>query len=88
MRTKATSTEYVVRKALLQLLSNDEVARVSSMEGAARLAEGEEYVDLKHPQRGVRRVQATTALTMSEVLPRSAVRDATWSKICARLGQF
>ncbi len=88
MRTNATSTEYVLRNALLKLLSTDEVARVSSMESAARLAEGEEYVDLSHPQRGVRRVQAATVLTMSEVLPRSAVHEATWSKICEQIAKL
>ena len=87
MKTTMNETNYVTRDAILKLLSDDEVARVSAMEGGPRLEEGEEYVDLEHPQEGVRRVQATSTLKMSEVVPRRALPDATWSKICARLAQ-
>ena len=71
--------------SILELLSDDEVSRVSALEGGPRLEEGEEYIDLERPQEGVRLVQATTTLKMSEVLPRRVLPDATWSKICARL---
>jgi hypothetical protein len=85
--TNTTKTSYLTRDAILHLLSDEEVSRVSAMEAGPRLEEGEEYVDLERPQDGVRLVQATTPLKMSEVLPRRAVPDTTWSKICARLAQ-
>jgi hypothetical protein len=45
-------TEYLTRAGLMKLLSDDEAARVSMAETAARLGDGEEYVDLA----GFRRV--------------------------------
>lgn len=85
MITDTKRNEYVTRDAILKLLSDEENARVSLREEGPSLAEGDEYVDLKHPNRGVRRMQAATKVTMGEVLPRSTVQPATWSKICARL---
>lgn len=75
------------RESILKLLSDDENARVSTREGAKRLVEGDEFVDLEHPEQGVRRVQATTAPMMGHVLPRSAVRDETWAKIVKHVGR-
>ena len=87
MKLHAMKSDYRTRAAILKLLSDEEAARVSTLEAGPRLADGDEYVDLEHPYRGVRLVQADSTLKMSEVLPRSAVHDATWSKICARLAQ-
>jgi hypothetical protein len=72
---------YVTRDAVLKLLSDQENARVATLESAAQLADGEEYIDLAHPERGVLRAQAGEPLDMSHVLPRSALHDDTWSKI-------
>jgi hypothetical protein len=47
--------EYVTRDTILRLLSDDEIARVSTAETAAGLADGDEYVDLDAPDRGVQR---------------------------------
>jgi hypothetical protein len=75
---------YVVRDAILKLLSDDEVARVSTAETAPRLANGDEYLDLEHLDQGVRRAGGT-ATPMGPVLPRNAVHPDTWSAILARL---
>ncbi|HTR79107.1 MAG TPA: hypothetical protein VMH39_13400 [Gemmatimonadaceae bacterium] len=81
-----TKRSYATRESILKLLSNEETARVSTREGARALVEGDEFIDLEHPEHGVRRVQATTKPMMDQVLPRSAVRDETWAKIVKLLG--
>ena len=83
--TDAKRAEQVARDNILKLLSNEEIAKVSSAEAASGLTEGEEYLDLEHLDQGVQRAKAATNDTMGHVLPRSAVRGETWSKILARL---
>lgn len=76
--------DYESRDQILKLLSDDEVARVSSAEAEARLGDGDEYIDLAAPNNGVRRVHSAMQLTMGKVLPRSAVSAETWAKdLCA-----
>jgi hypothetical protein len=79
-----TRTEYATRDSILQLLSDDEVARVSTAETAAHLSTGDEYLDLEHLDQGVRRAHGT-ATPMGRVLPRKAVHANTWSKILTQL---
>jgi hypothetical protein len=80
-----TRRQFVTREDVLLLLSDDEVAKVSTAETAARLGDGDEYLDLEHLDQGVRRaVGATTP--MGSVIPRKAVHDGTWGKILKRLG--
>ncbi len=76
----AVRAQFVGRANLMKLLSDEEVARVSSAETSARLADGDEYVDLAHVERGVQLARGTTT-GMAGVLPRKAVREATWTKI-------
>lgn len=77
-------TAYVTRDALLKLLSDDEVASVSSAETAAQLADGEEYLDLHNLDKGIRTAggQSTHA---GLLLPKKAVHAKTWAKIVAQL---
>ncbi len=79
-------SEYLTRHTLLALLSDEEVARVAEIEGGPPLADGQEYVDLGHTTRGVRRSHAHSDVPLSRLLPRQAVTAKTWSKICQRLG--
>ena len=72
---------YLTRDALLKLLSDDEVSRVAQLEGASGLPDGEEYIDLVRPERGILIAQPDTALDMAHVLPRSAVLEPTWLKL-------
>ena len=76
--------EYLTRDGILKLLSDDEVARVSTAETAEHLADGDEYLDLEQLRRGVRRA-GDSSTPMGRVLPRKAVLDMTWSKILAHL---
>jgi hypothetical protein len=78
--------EALTREAVLALLSDTEVAKVSRAEGEPRLVEGDEYVDLEDPSAGVRQVHAKSAHSKS-ALPRSAVSDATWAKIVGLVGR-
>jgi hypothetical protein len=73
--------EYVSREGIMKLLSDDEVARVSTAETGARLDEGEEYLDLEHLDQGVRRAKLGTTMPMGRALPKSAVRESTWVQI-------
>jgi hypothetical protein len=77
-------TAYVTRDAILQLLSDDEIATVSTAETAPRLLAGEEYVDLEHLDDGVRRAGGTNA-PMGRLLLKKAVHEATWTKILTKL---
>ena len=75
------------RDQIMKLLSDDEVARVSTAEGEARLADGDEYIDLAAPNNGVRRVHRAMQTTMGKVLPRSAVSPETWARLAERFGR-
>lgn len=81
----ASRSEYVTRDTILKLLSDEETARVCNAETAPQLMEGDEYVDLGTPERGVRKATASVVTTMGEVLPRKAVHDKTWRQILALL---
>ena len=76
-------TENITRETIMMLLSDDEVARVSTAETAAKLGDGDEYVDLEEPDRGVQRASAGTATPMGEVLPRKGLHEKTWRQIVA-----
>jgi hypothetical protein len=79
------ATHQTKRDGILNLLSDDEVASVSTAETAARLFDGDEYIDLGQLEQGVRRAVGTTA-PMGRVLPRKSVHESTWSKIVTQLG--
>jgi hypothetical protein len=85
MNTNTQRNEYVTRDTIMKLLSDEEVARVSTLEAGPSLARGDQYVDLKRLNKGILHMEATTLLSMGDVLPRAAVADKTWMKICALL---
>ena len=85
--TDTKRTEQVTRDAILNLLTDEETARVSTAEVATRLTEGAEYLDLEHLDQGVQRAKVATAVKMGHVLPRSAVSAETWRKILAQLAR-
>ncbi len=74
-------SDYITRDTIMRLLSDEEVARVSTAETATNLTEEDEYVDLDEPDRGVQRLHGKAKLVMGRVLPRSAVREKTWRDI-------
>lgn len=82
--TRAKLTDYLIRDRILKLLSDDEVARVSTAETKKRLDEGEDYVDLERLELGVRRADGVPP-PMHHMLPRHAVSARTWTQIVAQL---
>ena len=83
--TSDMRSENIVRENVLKLLSDDEVASVSTAEAATRLLDGEEYVDLEQLERGVQQARKAGP-AMGRVLPRRAVHKDTWGKILTLLG--
>ncbi|MEP7010290.1 MAG: hypothetical protein ABJC13_08230 [Acidobacteriota bacterium] len=75
---------YITREAILKLLSDDEVASVSTAETAASLAYGEEYLDLENLDQGVQSANDDTG-SLGNVLTRKAVHADTWDKIVKQL---
>jgi len=73
------------RDKILKLLSETELAQVSTAEEAVGLAPGDEYIDLEHLEEGVHAAPVVAAAA-SRMLPRSAVSDDTWRRILAVLG--
>jgi hypothetical protein len=84
--TVAERAEHIARDTILKMLSDEEIAKVSTAESAAGPTVGEEYLDLEHLDRGIQRAQASMSkLTTGHIVPRSAVRSETWNKILAQL---
>lgn len=75
---------YLDRDGILTLLSDAEVASVSTAETAERLLDGDEYLDLEHLDWGVQRASGA-GTPMGRALPRKAVQEETWGKILKRL---
>ena len=69
------------RESILALLSDAEVAKVSSDEAKSGPVEGDEYIDLEHPNSGVHQAHAKSPVARGAYLSRSAVSDATWQAI-------
>ena len=78
-------TDMTVRDTILKLLTDDEVAKVSSAECATGLANGVQYLDLAHLDRGVQTAGILNKVNAGDVIPRNAVSDQTWQKIAAQL---
>jgi hypothetical protein len=57
---------------------------VSITEKAAKHSDGDEYVDLDQPDRGVQRALGAT-IKMGGVLPRKSVHEKMWSEILTQL---
>ncbi len=77
--------EYITRDTIMRLLSDEEIARVSTAETAIHLTDGDEYVDLEEPDQGVRRANGVATTPMGHVLPRKAVHERTWDQIVGLL---
>ena len=80
-------TEFVFRHNILGMLSDDEVASVSTAENAMGLSDGDEYLDLEQLDRGVC-LAAGRSGPMGCVLSRRAVRETTWSKVMTQLEAY
>jgi hypothetical protein len=79
-----SKAEHVTRENILMLLSDDEVASVSTAETMVRPLDGEEYLDLEDLEQGVRSALGT-APKMGRLLLRRSVHKDTWAKIQKQL---
>ena len=79
-----TRTEHLARQNVLMLLSDDEVASVSTAETTTRPLDGEEYLDLEDLDQGVRSAGGKTP-SMGRILLRRSVHADTWAKIRQQL---
>jgi hypothetical protein len=70
---------------IIALLSDDEIANVNKHAAAAGHSDVDEYLDLEQVEQGVRRGLGPPR-PICRVLPRRAVREATWARIIAWLG--
>ncbi len=75
----------LTRESILKLLTDAEVAKISRAEGASRLIEGDEYVDLEDLSAGIQQVHANPRARAGHLVPKSAVSDATWTNIVRAL---
>ena len=66
------------------LLTDDEVASVSTSETALNLPDGADYIDLEVLELGVQQA-SKGKVVMGRVLPKAAVHDKTWTRILAAL---
>ena len=85
--TIAARTGLVARDTILKLMSDEEIARVSTAEAASGLSDGAEYLDLEQIDRGIQRADPATMIAMDHVVPRGAVSAGTWTKILAQWAQ-
>jgi len=76
---------YLTRDSILKLLSDEEVARVSTAESGAKLSPGEQYLDLERIEQGVRVATLTRDMSTANVIPKRSVGDETWHKILTKL---
>ena len=77
-------SQYITRDSILKLLSDDEIAKVTTAETAVRLTDGDEFIDLEQFNLGVQRAPSNQT-PMGRVLPKKSVHAGTWAKIVAQL---
>jgi hypothetical protein len=75
---------FFSREHVMTLLSDGEVASVSTAETKTHLRRGDEYLDLEHLEQGVLRADGAVA-NLGHVLPRKAINEDTWRRIVRQL---
>jgi len=81
---KDSRDQYITRESVLKLLSDEEVSAVATAETAARLPEGDEYLDLERLDLGVQRAHSKKT-PMGRALPKKSIHGNTWDKILKQL---
>ena len=83
--SSTTRDELSARNSIMMLLTDEEIARVTTAEAGASLADGAEFLDLEHLDQGIQRSAGPALPEMANIIPRSAVGNDTWNKIVAHL---
>ncbi len=81
----ASSTDYATKDRILNLLTDEETAKVSNNETATALIAGDEYLDLARIDLGIQQANSTASVRANEIIPRGAVSAATWTKTNAAI---
>jgi hypothetical protein len=77
---------YFTRDDIMGLLSDDEIAKVTTAESATSLGVGDDYIDLEQLDEGVRTAkEGTAAIPMGRVVSKKAVKERTWNQILEHL---
>lgn len=79
------TARFPTADVIIALLSDDEIANVNKHGAAAGHSDVDEYLDLEQVEQGVLRGLGPPR-PICRVLPRKAVREATWARIIASLG--
>jgi hypothetical protein len=82
--SRMTVLDVATRDAILDALSEMEVASITTASTISGLHAGDEFIDLEHVELGVRRASGV-APPPGYVLPRCAVSDATWRLVVSML---
>lgn len=83
-RKTTQQNDYLTRERILKLLSDDEVAAVSTAKTADHFAASDEFIDLNKFDLGVQRGPRNKT-PMGHVLPKKSVHAGTWEKNIAQL---
>lgn len=84
MATSASTQS--AKDAILMLLSDAEIGKVSMAETKKSLQPSEQYVDLDNLAAGVQMVGEGGVMHVADIIPRSAVDAKTWDKIVEQVG--
>lgn len=79
--------DQINRDAILNLLTDGEVAKVSNIETGSSLQEGDEYLDLEHLDHGIQKAKRGREIAMATVVPRSIISAESWKKIIAQFAR-
>ena len=79
-------SEYFTRDSIMELLSDDEIAKVTTDESATSLLAGDEYIDLEQLDQGVRTVgEGAAAIAAGRVIAKKAIQPRTWDQVVEQL---
>lgn len=79
-------SDLFTRDSVMELLSDDDIARVTAAESATSLVDGDEYIDLEQLDQGIRTVAGgTAAIAVGRVIAKKAVQERTWDRVVAQL---
>gem|GEM_PF-2870651 len=79
-------SEYFTRDSIMELLSDDEIAKVTAAESVSSLVDGDEYIYLEQLDQGVRTVMGgTAAIAVGRVVAKKAIQERTWDHVVAQL---
>jgi hypothetical protein len=82
--TLDTRTTLELRDSILKLLSDEEIAKVSTAEAAPKLTDGDEYIDLEKLDAGVNTADGDP-IPAGRILARVEVNPETWTEILNKL---